>query len=40
MAHGLADLLASGRLESLGSMTGEARDEMVAAIIRRVLPAV
>lgn len=39
MAHGLADLLASGRLESLGSMTGEARDEMVAAIIRRVLPA-
>lgn len=40
MAHGLADLLASGRLESVGSMTGEARDEMVAGIIRRVLPAV
>ena len=39
MAHGLADLLASGRLESVGSMTGEARDEMVAGIIRRVLPA-
>lgn len=39
MAHGLADLLASGRLESLGSMTAQARDEMVAAIIRRVLPA-
>lgn len=39
MAHGLADLLASGRLESLGSMTAQARDEMVAEIIRRVLPA-
>jgi AcrR family transcriptional regulator len=38
-AHGLADLLASGRLESLGSMTVQARDEMVAEIIRRVLPA-
>ncbi len=39
MAHGLADLLASGRLESLGSMTAQARDEMVAEIIRRALPA-
>lgn len=39
MAHGLADLLASGRLQTLGSMTAEARAEMVAAIMRRVLPA-
>lgn len=39
MAHGLADLLASGRLESVGSLTPEARDAMVAGLIRRVLPA-
>lgn len=38
MAHGLADLLASGRLESVGSLSPEARDAMVAGIIRRVLP--
>lgn len=39
MAHGLADLLASGRLESVGSLTPEARDVMVAGLIRRALPA-
>ncbi len=39
MAHGLADLLASGRLESVGSLPPEARDAMVAGLIRRVLPA-
>ena len=39
VAHGLADLLASGRLATLGSMTPEARDAVIGAIIRRVLPA-
>lgn len=39
MAHGLADLLASGRLASVGSLPVEARDAMVAGLIRRVLPA-
>lgn len=38
MAHGLADLLAAGRLKSVGSLPDEARDAMVAGIIRRVLP--
>ncbi len=39
IAHGLADLLASGRLASLGSLPPDARDAMVAGMIRRVLPA-
>jgi len=38
MAHGLADLLAAGRLRSVGSLLPEARDRMVSDIIRRVLP--
>lgn len=39
VAHGLADLLASGRLQALGSLPVAARDDMVAGIIRRVLPS-
>jgi AcrR family transcriptional regulator len=38
VSHGLADLLAAGRLKGLGSLPAEARDRMVAEIIRRVLP--
>ena len=38
IAHGLADLLASGRMQSLGSLPAAARDAMVAGIIRRALP--
>jgi AcrR family transcriptional regulator len=38
MAHGLADLLASGRLSTLASLPPDARDSMVASIILRVLP--
>jgi AcrR family transcriptional regulator len=38
VAHGLADLLAAGRLKSVGSLPAAARDAMVAGIIRRVLP--
>ncbi len=39
VAHGLADLLASGRLKGVGSLPAAARDAMVAGIIRRVLPS-
>jgi AcrR family transcriptional regulator len=38
IAHGLADLLAAGRLKNVGSMPPAARDAMVADIIRRTLP--
>lgn len=39
IAHGLADLLASGRLKSIGALPPPARDEMLATIIRRALPS-
>jgi AcrR family transcriptional regulator len=38
IAHGMADLLAAGRLKSVGSLPPTARDAMVATIIRRALP--
>jgi AcrR family transcriptional regulator len=38
LSHGLADLLAAGRLKTVGSLQPEARDAMVASILRRVLP--
>ena len=38
IAHGLADLLAAGRLKSVGSLPPKARDAMIATIIRRALP--
>ena len=38
LAHGLADLLAAGRLHAVRTLPPEARDRMVADIIRRVLP--
>lgn len=39
MAHGLADLMASGRLQSVASLPTAARDAMIAGLIRRALPA-
>jgi AcrR family transcriptional regulator len=38
LAHGLADLLAAGRLKTVGTLPPAARDAMVASILRRVLP--
>ncbi len=38
VAHGLADLLAAGRLDALRGLPGPARDAALAGIIRRVLP--
>lgn len=38
VSHGLADLLAAGRLKGVGALPVAARDAMVAGIIRRVLP--
>jgi AcrR family transcriptional regulator len=38
LAHGLADLLASSRLRGVGTLEGDARDSMIAGIIRRALP--
>jgi AcrR family transcriptional regulator len=38
MVHGLADLLVSGRLAAIGTLPAEARDQALAAMIRRVLP--
>jgi AcrR family transcriptional regulator len=38
LAHGLADLLAAGRLKTVGSLPPDARDAMVASILRRVMP--
>lgn len=39
MAHGLADLLAAGRVKTILSMEPAERDAMVAQIIRRALPS-
>lgn len=38
IAHGLADLLSSGRLSSIGALEGQARDDVLTGIISRVLP--
>ncbi len=38
IAHGLADLLAAGRLKSVGTLPDAARDPMLVAIIQRALP--
>lgn len=38
IAHGLADLLSSGRLSSIGALEGQARDDVLKGIISRVLP--
>jgi AcrR family transcriptional regulator len=38
VAHGMADLMASGRMQSLASLPDAARDAMIAGIIRRTLP--
>ncbi|MDM7930482.1 TetR/AcrR family transcriptional regulator [Tabrizicola sp.] len=38
ISHGLADLLAAGRLKSMGSLPVAARDAMISGIIRRILP--
>ncbi|MBC7736418.1 MAG: TetR/AcrR family transcriptional regulator [Candidatus Saccharibacteria bacterium] len=38
MAHGLADLLAAGRLKTIASFTAPERDAVIATILRRVLP--
>ncbi len=39
-AHGLADLLAAGRMGSVGSFPPEARDEVIKTILRRSLPQI
>ncbi|QDZ02755.1 TetR/AcrR family transcriptional regulator [Nitratireductor mangrovi] len=39
IVHGLADLLLSGRIRSLDSLEGRERDNALAAIIARSLPA-
>jgi AcrR family transcriptional regulator len=38
IAHGLADLLAAGRLKDVGSLPPDARDAILADLIRRTLP--
>jgi AcrR family transcriptional regulator len=38
LAHGLADLLAAGRMPSLGSLPPRARERTIASILRRSLP--
>lgn len=38
IAHGLADLLASGRLKTLATLPPDARDAMIASVIGRALP--
>jgi hypothetical protein len=38
MAHGLADLLAAGRLEAMVTLPPEAREALIAGILRRALP--
>jgi AcrR family transcriptional regulator len=38
IAHGLADLLAAGRMASVGTLPAAARDAMLVTIIRRALP--
>jgi AcrR family transcriptional regulator len=39
VAHGLADLLAAGRLKSIGSFPQEARDRVLTEILQRFLPS-
>ncbi len=39
MAHGLADLLAAGRMKSVGSFAAGERDRVLSDIFRRCLPA-
>ena len=38
MAHGLADLLASGRLKSVASFAPAERDAFLMSVIERALP--
>lgn len=38
LAHGLADLLASNRLSGVAALEPEARDAMIAGLLRRALP--
>lgn len=38
MAHGLADLMAAGRLDALRTLPDAAREAMIAGILRRALP--
>lgn len=37
-AHGLADLLAAGRLKSIGSFSARDRDAMIRSVMERVVP--
>lgn len=39
LAHGLADLLAAGRLKSLQALDATTRNRVVASIVSRALPA-
>jgi AcrR family transcriptional regulator len=39
LVHGLADLMIGGRMPSLCTLSGKAKDRAVLAIIRRALPA-
>jgi AcrR family transcriptional regulator len=39
VAHGLADLLAAGRMKALSTLPAPQRDAVLAAVIARVLPA-
>jgi AcrR family transcriptional regulator len=39
VAHGLADLLVAGRMESIGALPTKARQAAIAAVIRRVVQA-
>jgi AcrR family transcriptional regulator len=38
ITHGLADLLSAGRMRSVGAFDPASRDEVIAQMIRRVLP--
>ncbi|MBN8490221.1 MAG: TetR/AcrR family transcriptional regulator [Burkholderiales bacterium] len=37
VAHGLADLLVAGRMESIGTLPAKARHSAIAAVLRRVI---
>ena len=39
VAHGLADLLVAGRMESIGALPTKGRQSAIAAVIRRVIQA-
>ena len=39
-AHGLADLVVAGRLNTLGSLAPRIRDRRIAAIIGRAIPEI